>query len=103
MSDEFIMDAKTYIETQLKIIELGKLAGTLDLDAFLKCIQNAETMAPLIDPTLFMKAQANMTAIKKLALAVRDVKSAYSEVYQVIVSSTVAGFMKNAEESNRNA
>lgn len=92
---------KEYIETQMRILEMAKIAGSLDIDTFLLCISNAETVAPMIDPTLFMKAQKNLTAIKKLALIAKDMKAQYAETFQVILETALAGHMKKLpEESN---
>ena len=85
------MDGKEYITTQMRIIELGKIADSLDLDAFLKCIANAETIAPMVDPTLFMKAQENMRAIKRLAQACVVVKETYWETFRAIMETQMRG------------
>lgn len=103
MSNEQKMDGKTYVETQMRLIEMGKIADSLDLNAFLKCISNAETVAPMIDPTLYMKAQANMTAIKKLAHAAVQVQAAYVETYKAVMETLVKGDMIPTESKNDDA
>lgn len=87
------MDPKTYIMTQMRILEMAKIADSLDIDTFLLCIKNAETVAPMIDPTLFMKAQANMQAVKKLALIAKEMKVAFGEAYKAVFDTMLKGHM----------
>lgn len=61
------MDPKTYIMTQMRILEMAKIADSLDIETFLQCINTAKTAAPLLDPTLYMKAANNIDAIERLA------------------------------------
>jgi hypothetical protein len=84
---EHVMDGKTYITTQMRIIEMGKIANSLDLEAFLKCISNAETVAPIVDPTLYIKASANLAAIKKLAQVALEMRKAYEETFAAVLET----------------
>lgn len=88
------MNGKEYIQTQMRIIEMGKIADSLDLDGFLKCISNAETVAPIIDPTMYLKAQKNLSAIKNMTQAAKTVKAAYVETYKAVIETAVAGFVE---------
>lgn len=92
-----VMDGKTYIETQMRIIEMGKLADSLDLEAFLKCISNAEAMGPVMDPTMYLKAMDNLRAIKKLAEVAVKMKAAYGEVYKAVLETSFAGYMQKPD------
>ncbi len=93
MSTEHKMEGKDYITTQMRLIEIGKIADSLDLDAFLKCISNAETVAPLVDPTLYRKAADNMNAIKQLAEAAKKLKHAYGVTYKAVMETMLRGDM----------
>lgn len=83
-----------YMDTQTSIIEIGKLAATLDLDSFLKAIRNAQATTPLLDPTMYRKAAANLEAIKELSEAVREVKIAHEKVFKAVLNTAVLGFME---------
>lgn len=93
------MNGKEYIQTQITMIETAKKIRALDLPSFLKCISNAETMAPILDPTLFQRASENLQAIKKLAKSFQEVQLAFDEVQDVITKSTVA-FMQKKDGDN---
>lgn len=101
MEKEHTMDGKTYIETQMRVIEMGKIADSLDLEAFLKCISNAEAMAPVIDPTMYRKAIANLTAIRDLARIALKMKIAYGEVFKAVLETAVAGYMENKQREEK--
>lgn len=92
--EEPSMNPKQYIETQMRMIEIGKIADSLDVETFLQCLRNAETVAPMVDPTLYLKASANLTAIKKLALSVKQVKIAYGETFRAVMETTMKGNMQ---------
>lgn len=98
------MNGRQYLETQMRLIEIGKIADTLDLKAFLQCIKNAEALGPVLDPTQYRKAIDNLEAIKKLAESVLPVKTAFEETFKVILNTAiresgmvtkVAGYMGN--------
>lgn len=90
------MDGKTYINTQMRLIEIGKIADTLDLESFLRCISNAEAVGPIMDPTMYMKAAENLAAIRKLAESVVQVKVAYEQTFKAVLNTAVHGFVKKS-------
>lgn len=86
-----------YIETQVTIIKIGQMANRLDLDTFMRQINQAETIGPILDPTLSIKAAENLTAIKKLAKAVSDVKTAYEATLKAVLDTKVREFEREQE------
>lgn len=88
------MKGSEYITTQMRLIEIGKIADTLDLDGFLEWINRAETMGPIVDPTRFMMAADNLRAIKKLAESVLPVKGAYQATFKAVMNTAAVGYMK---------
>lgn len=88
------MKGKEYLHVQATIIQVGKSVQGLDLDNFLRCISNAKSVAPILDPTLFRKAQANLEAIEKLAMAVKQVQETFEVVQQAVIGTVAAGFMQ---------
>lgn len=83
------MTPKEYLSTQVAIMELGKKASTLKLDEFCELILRAETVAPMVDPTMYRKAQDNLQAIKKMAGAVMILQTAFAEM-MIAVTQTIA-------------
>lgn len=65
-----------YLLTQQKIILFAQLVQDMPLAEFLDRISTAEAIGPMIDPTLYMKAQRNLDAIKDLAGALMKFKAA---------------------------
>lgn len=92
-----VMQPKQYIETQMRILEMAKIANSLDIETFLLCIRNAETMAPMIDPTMYMKAQKNLSAIKKLAEIALTMQGAFNETFQAVLETAASGYMQKPE------
>lgn len=65
------MTDEEYIQTQHQIILLAQFANDLDLDGFLNRISLAETLAPILDPTLYLRGGKKLHQIKLLALALQ--------------------------------
>lgn len=64
------MKEEDYEETQYQLLTLSRIiVDTLKLDGFIKTINKAEAVGPVIDPTLFKKGNPNMQRIKNIALA----------------------------------
>lgn len=89
------MKPKDYLNTQMALITIGKHASTLDLDSFTAHIEKAESVAPIVDPTLYRKAQENLQAIKKLANAVKTVQTCHQELFDAVLNTEVAGFLSS--------
>jgi hypothetical protein len=88
------MNAKQYMQTQVEVIELGRRARSLDLDSFLRAINNAENVMPVLDPTLYRKAALNLSSIKRLAESLLNVKKAYDEVWEAVLNTSMSGYME---------
>lgn len=91
------MKANEYAATQVAIIQLGRQIKKLPLEAFIKIIVNSETLSPMIDPTLFMKAQDNLRAVKKLAKAFKEVQEAFAECEETVFKTAVRENMLKVE------
>ena len=61
-----------YLTIQQSILVMGSLIVELDLPAFIERIARAEAMAPLIDPTLFMRGAPNLQVIRSLATSLME-------------------------------
>jgi DNA-binding NarL/FixJ family response regulator len=95
MADEkAIMPQKEYVKTQMTMLQVGRTVATLDLDSFIRQIEQAETTAPFLDPTMYRKAADNMQALKAYAKALVPVKAAFEEVFRAVVKTAAAGHME---------
>lgn len=65
------MTDEEYTLTQSQLILLAQFVNKLDLAGFLQRINQTETVAPFVDPTLYRQGAANLNQIKRLALALR--------------------------------
>lgn len=63
------MDDEQYELTQNGLMMLARLVNEIDLGGFLERISQAEALAPIIDPTLYMQAGPRLEKIKRLAQA----------------------------------
>ena len=63
------MDDAEYLATQQQIILFAKLIRGVDVQAFLERINRAESIGPVLDPTMYRKAAPALDTIKGLAEA----------------------------------
>lgn len=96
------MNGQQYITTQMRLIEIGRIAQNLDLDGFVKSIENAETAGAAMDPEQYKKSALALDAAKRLAQSVQPVKVVYAETFQNIMKTSAVGFVKDTEK-NKNA
>lgn len=94
------MTKEKYLETQMIILNIGRSLQTVDLDGFLSQISKAETVGPILDPTMYRKVQDNLQAIKKLAQTLQLVKGAFGEVFAAVVETAVRGDMEPSKKDS---
>jgi len=63
------MDQEKYIQTQTSLMMLGAIVADMPLGEFLNAINTAESIGPVVDPTLFRAANGNLQMIHDLAEA----------------------------------
>ena len=79
--EEKLLSKEEYENTQEVLMSQAGMMAMLDLEAFLSTINHAETVAPIVDPTLYQKVlygrgADNLEAIKEIAAAALKVKAA---------------------------
>lgn len=93
------MKREEYIKTQLSILKIGQETAKLDLDTFLKMLNNSLNVGHIIDPTLYRKAQNNVQAIKKLAEALLSVQVQYQKCFETLLETQVKEFNERHGEN----
>ncbi len=58
-----------YLQTQQSILLIAAVVSSLPLNEFISQADRADTIAPLLDPTLWQKAHTNLEALLRLARA----------------------------------
>ena len=66
------MDNAEYEQTQAQLINLTHTLLKLDLDTFIRMIELAHAAGPVLDPSLYLRAEANMTTLEQIARAFRQ-------------------------------
>jgi hypothetical protein len=66
---EKVMDSGEYMLIQQQLTIFAGLIQKLDLSGFLTAINHADTVGPIVDPTLYMKGSSNMHKIERIARA----------------------------------
>lgn len=61
------MNNETYVQTQQHLIALAGIVKDMPLMDFISKINICETVAPMIDPTLYMEGTSKLTFIKRIA------------------------------------
>lgn len=85
------MTAQQYEHTQRTLTECAGKISLLNIEGFLMEIHKAETLCPMIDPTMYEKAEANLAALRKLAQAAVPMQRAHEGLVQAIVDTHVKG------------
>jgi hypothetical protein len=80
-----------YKATQNAVVEMCKDVLMLDLVGFLNCIEHTEATAHLMDPTLWLKGNARLEAIKRCAVAFRGAQGAAEELRLLVLGEIAAG------------
>lgn len=70
------MSDDEYAFVQNELARIGGEVENLDLVGFLERIETAESVGPVLNPTLYMRGARTMEWFRGLALAVRKVKAA---------------------------
>ncbi len=65
------MTDEEYAQTQEQLILLAQFAKDLNLSGFLQRISQAESVAPIMDPTLWIRGHRQLEQVKRLAQALR--------------------------------
>lgn len=91
MSAETEKARNEYLRIQTEIIKIGRMANALDLDWFLTQISSAEAVAPMVDPTLYMKAVDNLRAVKELAKSLKPVQLAFDTTFAAVIKTAARG------------
>lgn len=94
------MEKEQYLATQMAIIQIGKNSSGLDIDGFLAAISKAETLAPILDPTLYRKGADNLDAIKNLARSIKPVQEAFQKAFEAVIKTAVADMPSLKEHLN---
>lgn len=86
------MTEEEYTRTQTALLQLGQVVAGLDLEGFLAMISRAETMGPIMDPTLYRDAADNIQALKALATTLQTYQMNYEVAQQTILTTMARRF-----------
>jgi hypothetical protein len=76
------MTDEEYTVVQTQVILIANVVKTMALEDFLARIDQAHTIAPLADPTLYQRAAGRLCDIETLARQLLPLKSAVLEIYE---------------------
>lgn len=68
------MNKELYSQTQIQLTTLAGLVADLPLIDFINADAHAETIGPIVDPTLYRQAGAKLRNVIRLAEAFREVQ-----------------------------
>lgn len=76
------MDEATFLATREAMVSVGRLivSTPLDLDGFIAAIDHAETVGPILDPTLYIAAGDEMRKQRHVAEALRACRAKLEEL-----------------------
>jgi hypothetical protein len=69
------MNEEDYILIQTQLVVLAQIVNSMDLKGFIEAINRAETMGPILDPSLYLKGADKLEAIKNLAVGALSFQS----------------------------
>lgn len=70
------MTDEEYLQAQTTIALVAQMTVDLDLDAFIDRANRAESIAPILDPTLWIRGGKKLEAVKDLAIGLRKFQRA---------------------------
>lgn len=76
------MNRIDYEMTQQQIVFIGSLVKGLPLDEFIAAIDHADSIGPILDPTLWMRGNKEMMKIRDLAAGLRDFQTVVNKIIQ---------------------
>ena len=68
-----------YAVVQEQLLAVSGVLWGLDLQGFLARIEHCETLAPVLDPTLYICGARKLERIKRLAVAAREMQRVVEE------------------------
>ena len=80
-----MMDRDEYSAIQTLLIGQAGVIEYLDLQGFIQMENQADSIGPIIDPTLYRKGHRRMAKIRALASAYTGVQKAYRELKELII------------------
>jgi hypothetical protein len=95
------MTEEQYLETQKTVTKICDLIRILNLTEFVKAINHSEAIAPIMDPTLFRAAQANLANVKSMAIALMEVQKKLPTAEEVNEGILNAQLYKNRERNSK--
>lgn len=76
------MNRIDYEITQQQIVFIGSLVKDLHLVEFIAAIDHADSIGPILDPTLWMRGNKEMMKIRDLAAGLRDFQIVVNKIIQ---------------------
>lgn len=70
------MDAATYEGLQQQLVLFGAIVAEWPLEDFIAAIDHADTIGPIVDPTLWIRGQKAMSQVRQLAAGALEFKRA---------------------------
>lgn len=76
------MDEQEYMRTQASLMTLCQLLHSfnLDLRRFIRMIDHADAVGPILDPSLWMQGHSKMSEIREIALAFLNVQGVLQDI-----------------------
>lgn len=69
--DEAIVTREEYVDVQSKLVRIRQLAEGLPLDEFLRTLERADAIGPMLDSALWSKGHRELEKVRDLAKALR--------------------------------
>ena len=70
------MNKDQYLQLQFNLGQIAEIVRDLPLNEFLEAITKAETVGPILEPTLYRQSYRKVENVKKLAIALREFQKA---------------------------
>ena len=69
------MKKEEYQQTQTQLLEIMHTVSSMDLNGFVNATNRAESVGPILNPTLYRAGQENLEIVKRMAVALREFKA----------------------------
>lgn len=86
------MNEELYIQTQQQIMFLAQIVNELPLREFIAAGRRSEAIGPIVDPTLWIKASANLADVIRLAEALGKFQAEIERQVEKVTGSHQEGY-----------
>lgn len=85
------MEPEEYELIQWQLLNLGAVVADMDLPGFLAAIRKAETLGPILDPSLYIQAGEQLDQVRRIAVKANELRQVVLQIREKELAGQRAG------------